>query len=90
VQQAAFLPEGDILHNYNTYSLLQTMEGVREDFGHGPGLKAVNEKGEIFGSVRAHSEPTGTVMISKLVVLPDYQRQGIGTRLLHEIESLFP
>jgi ribosomal protein S18 acetylase RimI-like enzyme len=90
VQQAAFLPEAEVLHNSNTYSLRQTVDGVKEDFGHGPVLKAVNEKGEIVGSVRAQTEPTGTVLISKLVVRPDCQRQGIGTRLLHEIESLFP
>jgi hypothetical protein len=66
------------------------MEGVREDFAHGPMLKAMNDKSENFGSVRAHPEPDGTVMISKFVVKPEYERQGIGTRLLRAIDALFP
>jgi predicted N-acetyltransferase YhbS len=90
VQQAAFLPEGELYQNHNIYALSQTVDGVREDFSSGPVLKAVNEKGEIVGSVRARPLSDGAIMICKLAVKPGWQRQRIGTRLLQQIEGMFP
>ena len=48
-----------------------------------------DENGEIIGSVRAYQD-TGTVYIGKLMVHPDMQNKGIGTRLLLEIENVYP
>jgi hypothetical protein len=78
-------PSRGLLHNYNTYSLLQTV-----DVAHGPMLKAVNDKGEIIVSVRAHPEPGRAVGILKLVVESGYQRRGIGIRLPRAMEVMFP
>jgi GNAT superfamily N-acetyltransferase len=90
VQQEAFREEGELLHNPQAYPLAQTVEGLIDDFKHGPVLKAVNEGGEIVGSVRAHPFEDGSIFVSKLVVRPDHQRRGIGSKLLRAIEALFP
>ncbi|MBC7959495.1 MAG: GNAT family N-acetyltransferase [Vallitaleaceae bacterium] len=46
------------------------------------------EAGQIIGSVRAY-ERDGTCYIGKLIVKPVYQNQGIGTKLMIEIEKMF-
>jgi ribosomal protein S18 acetylase RimI-like enzyme len=51
-------------------------------------LKAVLDK-KIAGSVRAHLE-SGTCYIGKLIVHPNHQNVGIGTRLLQVVERQFP
>jgi GNAT superfamily N-acetyltransferase len=90
IQQEAFREEGERLHNMQAYPLMQTVEGIVDDFQHGPILKAVNERGEIVGSIRAHPFEDGSIFISKLFVKPEYQRQGIGGKLLRAIEDQFP
>lgn len=52
-------------------------------------LKMTDDSGEIVGSVRAH-EDNGTVYIGKLMVHPDQQKRGYGSRLLSAIEECFP
>ena len=52
-------------------------------------LKAVDEKGRIVGSVRGYPE-NDTVYIGKLIVAPEMQGRGIGTKLLMEIENVYP
>ena len=49
----------------------------------------VDSDGRIIGSVRAKAEE-GTVYVGKLMVYPDYQKKGYGTRLLLSIEKYFP
>ena len=43
----------------------------------------------IVGSVRAY-EQDGTCHVGRLIVLPAHQNQGLGTRLLREVEAAFP
>jgi GNAT superfamily N-acetyltransferase len=40
-------------------------------------------------AVQQSNLPTGTNFIGKLIVHPDFQNQGIGTRLMNEIEKRF-
>jgi ribosomal protein S18 acetylase RimI-like enzyme len=60
---------------------------MKEDFKNQLFLKAVLD-GRIIGSVRAYSKE-GTCYIGRLVVHPDFQNQGIGTRLMNDIETIF-
>jgi ribosomal protein S18 acetylase RimI-like enzyme len=46
------------------------------------------EEGEIVGSVRAYLEK-GTAYIGRLMVKPDSQNKGIGTKLMQAIEEHF-
>ena len=51
-------------------------------------LKALVDDGKIIGSVRAYIRQ-GTCFIGRLIVHPDFQNQGIGTSLMHDIERRF-
>jgi predicted N-acetyltransferase YhbS len=88
--RTAFLPEAEFHHMLDIYPLRQTLEGVRADFARGVLLKAVDERNEIVGSIRALPEDSGAVGIHKLVVRPDAQGKKIGSRLLSTIESYYP
>jgi ribosomal protein S18 acetylase RimI-like enzyme len=51
-------------------------------------LTAKGENGRVVGSVRAFSKD-GTCFIGRLIVHPDLQRHGIGTRLMRAVEARF-
>ena len=68
--------------------LKQTLDEVKDEFKKGLFLKAVDGN-RIIGSVRAREE-NGTVYIGKLIVHPEYRRNGYGTALLREIEQCYP
>lgn len=88
LQYLAYQQEAQLLDNFNIQPLKQTLPEVKSEYEKGVILKAVNENGEIIGSVRGYDE-NGTVYIGKLMVHPQYQRQGIATKLLSEIEHRF-
>ncbi len=86
LQYLAYQSESKLFKDPNIPPLKQTLREVEIEFENGIILKAVDEKGTIVGSVRAHSEG-GTVYIGKLMVHPEKQKHGIGTNLLFEIEK---
>ncbi|MFW6244440.1 MAG: GNAT family N-acetyltransferase, partial [Fibrobacterota bacterium] len=65
--------------------LTQTLEDIREEFRMGTILKAV-DNGTIIGSIRGYVE-NGTGCIFKVVVAPNHQNRGIGTRLITALEK---
>ena len=69
--------------------LTQTLAEVIEEYKNGTVFKMTDENGRIIGSIRT-SEQNGTVHIGKLMVHPDFWHQGLGTRLLYEVENQFP
>jgi N-acetylglutamate synthase-like GNAT family acetyltransferase len=86
LQKLAYMSEAEILDNYDIPPLKQTLEEIIKEFEEKLVLKAVKNK--IIGSVRAHVE-NGTCFIGKLIVDPDHQNKGIGTKLMNEIEVRF-
>ncbi len=52
-------------------------------------LKAVLDDGTIVGSVKMRARGK-SCWIGRLIVLPEYQRQGIGRKLMEAAESYFP
>ena len=75
---------------YNDYSIppsIQTLKEIRQEFSQQVFLNAL-EEGEIVGSVRAYLEK-GTAYIGRLMVKPDSQNKGIGTRFMLAIEEHF-
>ena len=62
---------------------------MENEFQKGIILKALDEDKTIIGSVRAFCD-NGTVYIGKLMVHPSKQGQGIGTKLLLEMEKQYP
>jgi GNAT superfamily N-acetyltransferase len=67
--------------------LHQTIDEIISEFNNQVFLKFELEN-RIIGSVRCYLEK-GTCRIGKLIVHPDYQNLGIGTKLLSAAESQF-
>ena len=89
LQYLAYQSEAKLFGDMEIPPLKQTLEEVCEEFERGTVLKAMDENGVIIGSVRAYPDD-GTVYIGKLMVHPEMQKKGIGTRLLLEMEREYP
>lgn len=89
LQYLAYQSEARLLNNPNIPPLKQTLPEVEAEYDKGIILKVSAEDGRIIGSVRAWEE-AGTVYVGKLMVHPDYQRKGLGSRLLLAVEDVFP
>jgi N-acetylglutamate synthase-like GNAT family acetyltransferase len=87
LQKLAYLSEAEIYNDYSIPPLTQTLNEIKEDLAFQIFLKIVIDN-KIVGSVRGYKEED-TCYIGKLVVHPNYQNQGIGTKLLKEIEAKF-
>lgn len=89
LQYLAYQSEAKLFNNRDIPPLKQTLEDVLAEHQKGIILKALDEEGKIIGSVRGYLED-GTVYIGKLMVHPQEQGKGIGTKLLLSIEKEFP
>ncbi len=87
LQKLAYLSQAEIYGDYSIPPLTQTIEELKADFARKLFLKAVVE-GRIIGSVNGYLDRT-TCVIGRLMVHPDKQGQGIGSRLMRMIESRF-
>lgn len=87
LQRLAYQSEAAIYDDYTIPPLRQTLEEIRADFEGQVFLKA-SADGRIIGSVGARMQEK-TCFIGRLIVHPDFQNRGIGTRLLNEIEETF-
>jgi ribosomal protein S18 acetylase RimI-like enzyme len=87
LQMHAYLSGAEIYNDYSIPPLIQTLKEIRQDFSQQVFLNAL-EEGEIVGSVRAYLE-RGTAYIGRLMVKPDFQNKGIGSRLMQAIEEHF-
>jgi ribosomal protein S18 acetylase RimI-like enzyme len=87
LQKLAYLEEAAFYDDYTIPPLNQTLEETEAEFKEQLVLKTTLD-GKIIGSVRAFMEE-GTCFIGKLIVHPDHQNRGIGTRLMYEIENRF-
>ncbi len=89
LQYLAYQSEAKLFNDPDIPPLRQTLEDVVSEYQNGIILKAVDENNVIIGSVRGYCE-NGTVYIGKLMVHPDKQGQGLGTKLLLEMEKQYP
>jgi GNAT superfamily N-acetyltransferase len=87
LQRAAYQREAVLHDDFDIPPLTQTLRDIRKTFGSHVFLKALCGD-TMVGSVRASCED-GTCYIGRLIVHPDWQRKGIGSRLLEEIEHRF-
>lgn len=88
LQKLAYVSEAEILDDFTIPPLHQTTGDILSEFDNQVFLK-VELKGRIIGSVRCRMED-GTCYIGKLIVHPDRQNCGIGTKLLKAAESQYP
>ena len=89
LQYTAYQSEAQLFGGKKIPPLTETPEEIEAEYEQGIILKMVDSDGRIIGSVRA-SEEEGTIYLGKLMVHPDYQKKGYGTRLLLSIEKYFP
>ncbi len=89
LQKLCYLSEAKIYNDYTIPPLIQTLEEIQFDLEKYFFLKAV-KNGKIIGSVRTRKINLDTGYIGRLIVHPDFQNQGIGSRLMKEIEKKFP
>jgi ribosomal protein S18 acetylase RimI-like enzyme len=88
LQKIAYQKEAIRYDDWTIPPLTQTLPEIQKDFKNGFFLKAVKAD-RIVGSVRAFLD-MDTCKIARLIVHPDYQRKGIGSWLMKNIESAFP
>lgn len=87
LQKLAYRSEAAIYDEWSIPPLTQTLAEMQADLALRTCLKASID-GRIVGSVRADVRE-GTCFVGRLIVHPSFQDQGIGTRLMHEIERAF-
>ncbi|MCP4257571.1 MAG: GNAT family N-acetyltransferase [Planctomycetes bacterium] len=88
LQKLAYQSEAEIHNDNSIPPLTQSVSEIKAEFENQIFLKASVDDGRIIGSVRAYVSQ-GTCFICRLIVHPDFQNQGIGTSLMHEIERRF-
>jgi GNAT superfamily N-acetyltransferase len=90
LQRAAFVTEAQAHRDLHLPPLTQTLADLHAELGeqccHGWGFR---EAGRLVACVRAHLSGD-TAELTRLVVAPDRQWRGIGTRLLLATEDLLP
>ena len=91
LQMRAYLSEAEIYNDYSIPPLIQSFNEIKQEFSQQVFLKAI-QKGKdaeddinIIGSVRGYHDK-GTAFIGRLIVKPESQNKGIGSRLMHAIE----
>ncbi|MBN1305565.1 MAG: GNAT family N-acetyltransferase [Anaerolineales bacterium] len=88
LQKLAYQSEAALNNDYGIPPLTQTLEEMRTEFGQRLFLKAaVGDM--LIGSIRAHLDEANTCHIGRIIVHPDHQNRGLGTRLLQAIEERF-
>ena len=88
LQKLAYQSEARLYEDFNLPPLTQTSDSLRAEFDTSRVLEALD--GDILvGAVRAR-EAEGTCHVGRLIVSPQWQGQGVGTRLMRAIEAEFP
>jgi ribosomal protein S18 acetylase RimI-like enzyme len=88
LQKLAWQSEAAIYGIYDLPPLTETLAEMEADLERQVVLKIVDGD-RIVGSVTAYEEQ-GTCHIGRLIVHPDRQNRGLGTRLMREIEAAYP
>lgn len=87
LQKLAYVSEAKIYKNFDIQPLRQSLDEIKAEFDNQIFFKGLQE-GRIFGSVRGYLKDK-TCCIGKLIVHPEMENRGLGTRLMKYIEDFF-
>ncbi|AUP79467.1 GNAT family N-acetyltransferase [Flavivirga eckloniae] len=87
LQKACYLEEAELYNDFEIPPLTQTLDSIKSDYEKERFLK-IEYEGKIVGSVRGYLED-GTCKIGRLIVDKNLRNNGLGKRLIKEIESQF-
>jgi ribosomal protein S18 acetylase RimI-like enzyme len=87
LQKLAYQSEAAIYNDDMLPPLMETLDEIRVEFAKQTFLKAISDE-KIVGSVRAYVV-NGTCHIGRLIVHPECQNLGMGTKLMQAIEQHF-
>ena len=85
LQYIAYQSEALLYEDFNIQPLKQTMEQIKKEFEEWIFYKAMIN-GRIIGSIRVLIKDK-ICFVGKLIVNPEYQNQGIGTKLMRKVEE---
>ena len=87
LQKQAYYSEAELNNDFSIPPLTQTLEQLRAEFDVKEILKVVIN-GELVGSGQVKLD-NGTAFIGRIIVRPDWWGNGIGSRILQALESVF-
>ena len=87
LQKVAYQSEAEIYGDESMPALNQSLAEIESDFDKMTFLKAV-VNGKIIGSIRGYVND-GAALLSRLVVHPYFSGEGLGVRLIQEVEQTF-
>lgn len=90
LQKACFTEVARQMNQFDLPPLQQTFEDIYHEYQKSIFLKYLSDSGQIIGSVRGYADENNICHLGKLIVHPDFQNQGIGKKLMYEIEKYFP
>jgi GNAT superfamily N-acetyltransferase len=88
LQQLAYRSEARLYGDWSIPPLTQSLDELRSEFSEKVFLKATLAD-LLIGSVRGRFDGH-TCTVGRLIVHPEHQRRGIGTRLMQALEAWFP
>jgi ribosomal protein S18 acetylase RimI-like enzyme len=88
LQKLAYQSEAQLYEDWDLPPLLQSLESLREEFATSVVFKALVAD-QVVGSVRAQMVDD-VCHLGRLIVSPQLQGNGIGTRLIRHVETAFP
>ena len=83
----------EILNLYNNvgwYSYTNRPEMLEHAFEYSLKILGAHDGEKLIGIIRAVGDGYSVLIIQDILILPEYQRKGIGTKLLNSMLSLYP
>ena len=68
----------------------KNFEMLRNSFAHSLKILGAYDNDKLVGIIRAVGDGYSVLYIQDLLILPEYQRKGIGTRLMKQMDTLYP